>query len=88
MKAQNFLLKLQTPKMVVVLNNQVEDKADQVVVNLEDLLEEEVAVVIFVLQKAEVIEDQIVQVIEMEVQKEGQDQTDQEDIEDVNSIQF
>jgi hypothetical protein len=74
--------------MVVVLNNQVEDKADQVVVNLEDPLEEEVAVVIFVLQKAEVIEDQIVQVIEMGVQKEGQDQTDQEDIEDVNSIQF
>ena len=88
MKAQNYLLKLQTPKMVVVLNNQVEDKADQVVVNLEDPLEEEVAVVIFVLQKAEVIEDQIVQVIEMGVQKEGQDQTDQEDIEDVNSIQF
>ena len=88
MKVQNYLLKLQTPKMVVVLNSQVEDKADQVVVNLEDPLEEEVAVVIFVLQKAEVIEDQIVQVIEMGVQKEGQDQTDQEDIEDVNSIRF
>ena len=57
-----------------------------VVENLGDPLEE--AIVATFVQEAGATEDQIVQEIDLEVQKEGQDQIDHEDIEDVNSILF
>ena len=66
--------------MVVVLKDQVETREDRVV--------EAAAVVTFALQEAVEIVGQADQEIEMAIQKEGLDQTDLEDIEDVNSIRF
>ena len=80
MKEQNYLLKLQTHKMVVVLKGQVVTREDRVV--------EAEAVVTFARQEAAGIVGQADQEIEMAIQKEDLDQTDLEDIEDVNSILF
>jgi hypothetical protein len=66
--------------MVVVLKDQVETREDRVV--------EAAAVVTFARQEAVEIVGQADQEIEMAIQKEGLDQTDLEDIEDVNSILF
>ena len=64
--------------MVVVLKGQVVTREDRVV--------EAAAVVTFARQEAVGIVGQADQEIEMAIQKEDLDQTDQEDIEDVNSI--